>query len=315
MLLVEGIVQILVAIIIFITIIRRGKNRLLYALGWFFVAVGIFSLGPYLPRFMKLIPGLSLLIAYSSIVCHTAIFFGVAGYCSFQLGVLKGNKIVKTAFVVGFLAAFALIFIHILSLDAVNISASSKVVFKQMSEWLMYIFFIISLAFITFIFLSLAWQLRKEKGAMNYITTTGIGLGLMLIALIIRKALDLMMPPLNYLFVDILSFVSLGLVVAGAMFQTSFSMSPGFIYDSKTKKPVPLATVRIFRAEDNKLVESRITRKDGHYGLLIEPGEYKIDVNAKNFRFPSIAGAYKGESFKIHRPTILGLDIALDPEV
>ena len=313
MLLLEGIVQILVAVTIFITILRRGKNRLLFALGWFFMAVGIFSLGPYLPEFMKLIPGVSMLIAYSSVICHTSVFFGVAGYCSFQFGILKGNKFIRTAFIVGLTAAFTLIFIHILSLDVVN-AGSSRVVFEQISETLMYSFFIISLAFITFIFFSLAWQLRKEKGAVNYITTTGLGLGLMLIALVMRKALDLMMPPLDYAIVDLLSFVALGLVVAGTALQSSAAMSPGFIFDAKTKAPVPLATVSILRASDNKLLESRITKNNGHYGLLLEPGEYKITVSAKGYSFPARNAVYKGENFTITMPTILAKDIALDPE-
>lgn len=315
MLFIEGIIQILVGIVIFITILRKGKNRLLFALGWFFVAVGLFSLGPYLPRYMMLVPGLAGLIAYSSIVCHTSIFFGVAGYCSYQMGVLKGHKIVKLAFVIGLTAAFVLIFIHILSLDAVSTARSYKEILQYYSEWLMYFFFGISLTLITFIFISLAWQLRKEKGAVNYVTSTGIGLGLMLIALVMRKALDLMMPPANYLLVDILSFVALGLVIAGAIFQTSLSMSPGFVFDSKTKKPIPLALVRILRASDNKLLESRTTREDGHYGSLLEPGEYKIISSAKNYRFPTLSSGYKGEIIHITKPTVLALDIPLDPEV
>jgi len=90
-------------------------------------------------------------------------------------------------------------------------------------------------------------------------------------------------------------------------------MSPGFIYDSQTKHPVALALIRIFRSSDNKLLESRITKNDGHYGLLLEPGEYKIDVSAKGYVFPSKSGTYRGESFRIHKPTVLALDIALDP--
>lgn len=315
MLLIEGIIQILVGIIIFIMIWRRGKNRLLFALGWFFIAVGIFSTGPYLPRYMMLIPGLASLVAYSSVICHTSIFFGVAGYCSYQMGVLKGNKVIKAAFTIGLLSAFGLVFVHILSLDAVSTAQSYKDILKLYSEWLMYFFFGVSLSLIAFIFLSLAWQLRKEKGAVNYVTTTGIGLGLMLIALVIRKALDLMMPPVNYLVVDILTLVSLGLVIVGAIFQTSLSMSPGFVFDSKTKKAIPLALLKVLRVGKDKVIESRITREDGHYGLLLEPGEYTISVSAKNYRFPTTGTGYKGEKISISKPTVLALDIPLDPEV
>jgi hypothetical protein len=314
MALVEGIIQIFVASIIFITVVRRGKNRLLLALGFLFTALGVFSLVSFLPDYLKNLPVISLLVIYSSSIGNTIIFFGVGTYCGLLLGAMRDNKIIKNAFMFGFFIAFSLIFIHILSLETVNPEQSSKVVFEQVSIWLTSILFIVSLSFISLIFFSLAIQLKKERGAMNYITTTGLGLGLMLIAVVTRRAVGLSIIPINHVLVDILSFVSLGLVVAGAMFQTSFSMSPGLIYDSRTKKPIALAVVRIFRASDLKLVESRITKKDGHYGLLLEKGEYKIDVKAKGYDFPSRQGGYRGEVFKVHNPTVLLLDIPLDPE-
>lgn len=309
----EGITQLLVAVVIFITILRRGKNRMLSALGVFFVILSIFTFLPYISDKIKNLPLISVLAEYASLIGNIAIFFGVATYASFQFGILKVNKIVRTVFVAGFFIAFSLIFIHFLSLDTVNVDVSYKIVYNQMSRWLTYIFFLISLSFITIIFVSLSWQLRKEKGAMNYITTTGLGLGLMMVAVVMRNALNLFSSPANHIIVDILSMVSLGLVLIGALFQTSFSMSPGFIYDSRTKHPIALALIRIFRSSDDKLLESRITKADGHYGLLLEPGEYKIDVSAKGYNFPSKIGTYRGESFRIHKPTVLALDIALDP--
>lgn len=309
----EGFIQILIAVVIFITILRRGKNRLLSALGVLFVILGIFTFLPYLSDSVKKLPIISLFVDYASIIGNIAIFFGVATYTSFQFGILKVNKIVRTAFIIGFFIAFSLVFVHFLTLDTVNVDFSYKIVYSQMSRWLTYIFFLISLGFITIIFVSLGWQLRKEKGAMDYITTTGLGLGLMLVAVVMRRALDLFSTPINHVIIDVLSLVSLGFVIIGAMFQTSFSMSPGFIYDARSKHPIALALIRIFRSSDDKLLESRITKADGHYGLLLEPGEYKIDVSAKGYNFPSKIGTYRGESFRIHKPTVLALDIALDP--
>lgn len=311
--LIEGFLQVLIAIIIFITTMRRGKNRLLSALGWLFLVIGIFGLIAYLPENIKQLPIISIIVANSSIIVNIATFFGIAGYCSFQLGMLRSNRIMQVSFMIGFFIAFLILFINILSLDTAAVDTTAQIMFKQISNWMTYIFFFVSLLFIILIFFTLAWQLRKEKGAMNYITTTGLGLSLMLVAIVMRKVVDAF-TLLNHAAVDTISFLSFGLVITGAMFQSSLSMSPGFIYNSKTKKPIELATVRVFRAEDNKLLESRITRKDGHYGLLLEPGEYKIEVDAKGYEFPAKDGTYKGEAFRVHKPLVLAFDIPLDPE-
>ncbi len=297
-LLIEGIVQIVIAIVLFISVARRGKNRLMLALAWFFISVGIFSLGPFLPKVFSIIPGLAILVAYSSVVCHTSIFFGMAGYCSAQFGFLKGSRLMKSVLVLGLFIATLMVVFHVLSL----IPSPTQGMFATISSTTMFFFFVVSLIFIIGIFLALAKQLRNEKGAVNYAATTGIGLVLLLAALTIRKALDTMAPNL---FVDTLSFVSVALVVVGTWYQTSVSMSPGIVYDAATKKPLPNAFARILRSSDNKLLESRRTKADGRYGLLIEPGEYVLNVVAPGYV------TYNSEKIKIDRVTLVGRDVSL----
>lgn len=298
----EGIVQVVIGIVLLITVFRRGKNRMLTALAWFFIAVGIFSLGPFLPAGMKLIPGVSLLIAYSSIVCHTSLFFGVAGYCGVQFGLLKGSNTLRWTMAAGFTVAFALTILHVLALPSVNIDPTLKALIGKWAEWAMFGLFATSLILVSAIFFSLAWQMRQEKGALNYAATTGIGLVMLLAALTIRKALDTMMPNLV---VDFLTFFSLILVVVGTTYQASASMSPGIVYDAKSKKPLAHALVRVIRSSDNKLMESRITGADGRYGLLIEPGNYKVNITAPGF------SGYNSNEMRFTRPSLIGMDVAL----
>ncbi|MDP2693025.1 MAG: carboxypeptidase-like regulatory domain-containing protein [bacterium] len=311
-LLIENFFYILIAIIIFLTLHRRGRDRILLAIGWLFAIIGGFNLLFHLPNYFGMPDAIIGLVEYIKLFGNTGIFFAIAAYSSHQLGLLENNKTVRIIFLIGFLLIFLLIFIYIFSFDVTNSSETYQEIYHKVSQGLLILFFSISVLFVSVVYLSLAWQLHNEKVSMNYITTTGLGLGLMLVAIILREGTKII-APINDIIVDTVSILSLGLIIIGAIFQTSSSMSPGFIYDAITKKAVPLALVRIFRATDNMLLESRIARNDGHYDVLLEPGEYKIEVTAKGYNFPSKKGSYRGETFRVHKPTVLALDISLDP--
>ena len=307
----ENSFYILIAIIIFLTLHRRGRDRLLLAIGWLFALTAGLNMLFYIPNYLDIPQFVRNIIDYLKLFGNTGVFFAIAAYASHQLGLLQNNKVVKTIFIAGFFAIFIFIFIYILSLDTVNTNETYQDIFSRISNWVRFAFFSISVLFVLSVYASLGWQMRKEKTALNYITTTGLGLGLMLVALILREGVKII-TPLNNLSVDIVAFLSIGLIITGAIFQTSSSMSPGFVYDYATKKPIPLALVRIFRASDSKLIESRIARDDGHYDVLLEPGEYKVEVTAKGYTFPSKKGGYRGETFRVHKPTMLAMDISLD---
>lgn len=61
----------------------------------------------------------------------------------------------------------------------------------------------------------------------------------------------------------------------------------GQVYDAITKKPLGLAVLRIYTKETNKLVTTKVTDKLGRYDLLLEPGEYRIEVKKPEYTFPS----------------------------
>ncbi|MEK7160514.1 MAG: hypothetical protein AAB724_00655, partial [Patescibacteria group bacterium] len=62
----------------------------------------------------------------------------------------------------------------------------------------------------------------------------------------------------------------------------------GKVYDSLNKLPIGLAILRLIDAKTNKLVQTRVTDQDGHYGFfVVKPGEYRIEVVKNDFVFPS----------------------------
>lgn len=73
----------------------------------------------------------------------------------------------------------------------------------------------------------------------------------------------------------------------------------GVIYNAATKVPIDLATVRLFKLADGatdltqsgRLVQSRVTNKQGQYYFLVQPGTYKLQVMKTGFVFPSVFAA------------------------
>ncbi len=61
----------------------------------------------------------------------------------------------------------------------------------------------------------------------------------------------------------------------------------GQVYNALSKLPVDLAVVRLLDAESNKVVQTKVTDKEGRYAFVVEPGKYKIEVQKANFSFPS----------------------------
>ncbi|MBT7350593.1 hypothetical protein HN803_07485, partial [candidate division WWE3 bacterium] len=57
----------------------------------------------------------------------------------------------------------------------------------------------------------------------------------------------------------------------------------GVIYDAFTKQPVDLATVRILDSKTGKVIRSQVTDSQGRYYIILEPGEYEIEVAKTGF--------------------------------
>jgi len=61
----------------------------------------------------------------------------------------------------------------------------------------------------------------------------------------------------------------------------------GVVYNSLTKLPLDLVIMRLIDVNTGRIVQSRVTDKDGRYAFLVEPGKYKIEINQPNFKYPS----------------------------
>lgn len=98
----------------------------------------------------------------------------------------------------------------------------------------------------------------------------------------------------------------------------------GLVFDGKNKKPLQGAVVRIFKEEQNKILETKVTDDLGRFNFLVKPDSYYLEVVKEGFRYPSklitkkndefFSNMYRGEVLKIFRNNVsLSLSIPLDP--
>lgn len=105
----------------------------------------------------------------------------------------------------------------------------------------------------------------------------------------------------------------------------------GTIYDVKTKRPVPLAKVELFDA-NNRLLETRYADRDGRYGFLLSPAmlnageqtQISIRAGKPGYEFPSRASLgqtdyfvydhlYQGGPITVRSDSVLLFNIPMDP--
>ncbi|TAK04250.1 hypothetical protein EPO34_03855 [Patescibacteria group bacterium] len=109
----------------------------------------------------------------------------------------------------------------------------------------------------------------------------------------------------------------------------------GIVYNSISKLPVDLATVRLFRLPDElpaegvpetgRLVQSRVTDRGGRYFFLANPGRYRLAVTKQGFDFPTgylsssredhdFLDLYHGEPIVVSEAgAVIAANVPLDP--
>jgi hypothetical protein len=94
----------------------------------------------------------------------------------------------------------------------------------------------------------------------------------------------------------------------------------GRVYDTKTKKGIEYALIRLFIAKDNKLIDTQITNNKGMYMFIVETGKYNILVSKKGYKFPSdkeekkLRKTFYGSlvEVEIKKGKVLGIDFSMD---
>lgn len=99
----------------------------------------------------------------------------------------------------------------------------------------------------------------------------------------------------------------------------------GVVYNSLSKMPIDLAIVRIYEKVTGRLVQTRVTDRDGRYAFWVTPGTYTLTVTKLNYVFPSYylrdkkedikyTDIYHGEEITVtEKNTLLTPNIPLDP--
>jgi len=99
----------------------------------------------------------------------------------------------------------------------------------------------------------------------------------------------------------------------------------GVVYDSITKKPIDLAILRLYNADNDKLVQTKVSDKQGRFSFFVEPGTYYIKAIKKGYKFPTkvledqkediyYIDLYHGENIEVNEKTAIVPNIPLDAD-
>jgi len=98
----------------------------------------------------------------------------------------------------------------------------------------------------------------------------------------------------------------------------------GVVYDAFTKQPVDLATIRIINNQTGKVESSQVTDSQGRYLLVMDPGEYHLEITKPGYAGFSeylkdinedskYINLYHGGTIKQAESSALNFNIPIDP--
>ena len=150
-----------------------------------------------------------------------------------------------------------------------------------------------------------------EKVTKNVVAPSAVGISVLAVT---PSLWSIVFPLLRFLFLQ-------PLLIIGKRKREGW----GIVYNSNTKLPIDLAMVRLINVQTKKVVQSRVTDKNGRYLFTLEPGKYILEVQKSGFAFPSslLSGVqsdgrkldiYHGEEITVNEDdTDITPNIPLDP--
>lgn len=75
----------------------------------------------------------------------------------------------------------------------------------------------------------------------------------------------------------------------------------GSVFDSITRKPVDLVLVRLTEGVNKRVIETKVTDRDGRFGFIVPTGKYYIFVSKEGYKFPSqkSMSGYRGDEIDV----------------
>ncbi len=156
---------------------------------------------------------------------------------------------------------------------------------------------------------------QVEQTSQNIVTPILIALALLNTVPLILALSIYLLPYLHLLFLEPL------LILFGKKRKKW-----GVVYNALTKIPIDLALVRLYRKNDNMLVQTRVTDKEGRYIIIAkEPGKYYLSVTKPGFISPTrylkdekqdtkYLDLYHGEVIEVtEKDAVITANIPLDP--
>lgn len=279
----EGLLHVLVACAILYTLYRRGPQAVLWKISVFLLVLGTadmiacFSTG-HQAAVVRVSPSWEFVI---HLVYHLSAFFGLAAYATIPAMLFLKKRLGHVITIGSWSTATVLLIIHMMPLEVFHLRDDLHVFFTNLGDATMVGFFVLTLGVTVVVLGVLFIDLLKQKhGGLDYTTTVWTGTGLLIAGSLIYQVLVTVPATFS---ADLFVAIVVVIVVAGFIVQMSLAALPGIVYNMQTKKPIPLAIVRLFSQAEKKIIASAVAEEDGRYVLMVAPGTYTLQIQAPGY--------------------------------